>query len=299
MSLVGDAGAQRTERAVAGGVDYDGLQADGGFAVVGSRPLGILQFADRLVGGHLEEVEIVFRVIGGQPGTMLDVGAHFGSSLAPFLSRGWEVYAFEPDPANRAALSANFPNASIDPRAVAEVDGAEVTLFTSDVSTGISSLSAFHETHIPATTVRTVRLDTYLREQGIGWVDFLKTDIEGHDLAALRTFPWETFHPHAVVCEFEDNKTLSLGHNAQDLAEFLTRKGYAVVVSEWEPIVRYGTAHTWRRFMRYPAEIPDDSWGNLIAVDPILLDSLERACKSAVRRLKIRRHWDRLLRKTR
>jgi FkbM family methyltransferase len=242
----------------------------------------------------LDEVLILFHVIGGTPGTMLDVGAHQGSSAAPFLDRGWAVHAFEPDPANRAILSSRCPGAKIDPRAVSEVDGEEVSLFTSDVSTGISTLSPFHTTHTPTATVHTVRLDTYLRERGVEHVDFLKTDIEGFDLFALRTFPWKSQHPKAVVCEFEDNKTTRLGHDVHDIAQFLVQHSYSVVVSEWEPIAEYGTRHKWRRFVRYPTPIAGDSWGNLIAVDPSLLESVERAGRSTARRLRIRQWVDRV-----
>lgn len=241
----------------------------------------------------LDEVGMVFHVIGGKPGTMLDVGAHQGYSAAPFLARRWTVHAFEPDPANRAIFSRRFPNAIIDPRAIAEQDGEEVQLFTSDVSTGISTLSPFHATHTPTTTVRTVRLDTYIRERGVEKVDFLKIDTEGFDLFVLRTFPWEDLHPKAVVCEFEDNKTTRLGHDVHDIARFLEQQGYAIVVSEWEPITRYGIRHTWRRFARYPTEIDGKSWGNLIAVDPSLLESVERAGRTAVRRMRVRRWADR------
>ncbi|BBX04058.1 FkbM family methyltransferase [Mycolicibacterium moriokaense] len=237
----------------------------------------------------LDEVGIVFHVIGKTPGTMLDVGAHQGYSAAPFLAKGWTVHAFEPDPANRGILAARFPNArvTIDPRAVSEQDGDEVQLFTSDVSSGISTLSPFHTTHTPTTTVRTVRLDTYIRERGIANVDFLKVDTEGFDLFVLRTFPWESLHPKAVVCEFEDNKTTRLGHDVHEIARFLERQGYAIVVSEWEPITQYGVRHTWRRFARYPTQLDADSWGNLIAVEPSLLDSVDRAGQAAVRRLRI------------
>lgn len=240
----------------------------------------------------LDEVGIVFHVIGRAPGTMLDVGAHQGYSAAPFLARKWTVHAFEPDPANRAILSKRFPNLVIDPRAISERDGDEVQLFTSDVSTGISTLSPFHATHAPTTTVRTVRLDTYIRDQGVEHVDFLKVDTEGFDLFVLRTFPWELLHPRAVVCEFEDNKTKRLGHDVHDIARFLEDRGYSIVVSEWEPIVEYGIRHTWRRFARYPTDVPGDSWGNLIAVEPNLLESVERAGQSAVRRMRIRRWAD-------
>jgi FkbM family methyltransferase len=242
----------------------------------------------------LDEVLTVFRVIGETPGTMLDVGAHHGSSLTPFLKRGWTTHALEPDPANRAILSSRCPGAMIDPRAVSEVDGEEVQLFTSDVSTGISTLSPFHTTHTATTTVQTVRLDTYLRERGVEQVDFLKTDIEGFDLFALRTFPWGSHHPKAVVCEFEDNKTIRLGHDVHDIAHFLEQQGYRVVVSEWEAIAEYGTRHRWRRFVRYPTDVAGDGWGNLIAVEPSLLEPMVRAGRSTARRLRIRQWLDRL-----
>jgi FkbM family methyltransferase len=257
--------------------------------------MGLRQTVGKALGPpDLDEVLMVFRVIGGTPGTMLDVGAHQGYALSPFLDRGWTVYAFEPDPANRAILASRCPNATIDPRAVSEVDGEEVSLFTSDVSTGISSLSPFHETHAATATVQTVRLDTYLREHNVAKVDFLKTDIEGFDLFALRTFPWGEHHPQAVVCEFEDNKTTRLGHDVHDTARFLQQQGYSVLVSEWEPIAEYGQRHKWRRFARYPTELAADSWGNLVAVDPSLLEAVEKAGRFTARRLRIRQWVDRL-----
>jgi glycosyltransferase involved in cell wall biosynthesis len=40
---------------------------------------------------------------------MIDVGAHHGTALAPFLHAGWKVHAFEPIEANRRQLAATFP----------------------------------------------------------------------------------------------------------------------------------------------------------------------------------------------
>lgn len=207
--------------------------------------------------------------------------------MIPFVEHGWTVHAFEPDPANRKILSARCPRAIIDSRAISEVDGDEVQLYTSDVSTGISTLSPFHGSHAPTVTVKTVRLDTYINQQKIKRVDFLKTDIEGFDLFALRTFPWETQHPRAIVCEFEDKKTTLLGHDVHDTARYLKEQGYSVLVSEWEPIVEYGQRHTWKRFARYPTDVAKEGWGNLIAVDPELLGRVEGQGRAAANRLKI------------
>lgn len=229
---------------------------------------------------YVDEVFMVSRLIGSKPGVMVDVGAHQGNSLDPFLNRGWRGYAFEPDPANRAILHTRCPRAVIDPRAVSEVDGERVALFTSDVSSGISTLSPFHHTHRPTTTVETVRLDTYIRANGIEQVDFLKIDVEGFDLAVLRTFPWRTHQPKAVVCEFEDSKTTLLGHSVHDIARYLQQQGYAVLVSEWDPIVEYGSQHNWKRFVQYPVDLASDSWGNLIAVKTSLLPRLDKVART-------------------
>lgn len=257
--------------------------------------MGLKQQVGKVLGPpSFDEVDIVSRIIGRPAGIMLDVGAHHGYSADPFLARGWTVYAFEPDPANRAILERRCSAAVIDPRAVSEIDGDTVDLYTSDVSTGISTLSPFHDSHAPTATVRTVRLDTYLRESAISHVGFLKSDVEGFDLFVLRSFPWDSQHPRAVVCEYEDHKTTRLGHTMHDIAMFLQSHGYAVVVSEWNPIVAYGTSHTWRRFVRYPVDVSADSWGNLIAVAPELVSSVEGAAGPAARRMKVRRLADRL-----
>ncbi len=199
---------------------------------------------------------------------MIDVGAHWGSSLLAFAQQSWTVHAFEPDPLNCARLMGaieGLETVTVDPRAVSTTDGKTVSLYTSPISSGISSLDAFHSTHRVTTEVQTVRLDTYIQEEDIERVDFLKIDVEGRDLDVLESFPWATHQPTVVICEFEDRKTTRLGHTYREIAEFLTGHGFDVLISEWYPIVEYGLAHRWRRAVRYPAEISAESWGNLIA----------------------------------
>lgn len=200
---------------------------------------------------------------------LVDVGAHHGGSLAPFADAGWRVLAFEPDESNRAALVARFgddANVTIDPRGVSDKAARGVAFYRSELSTGISGLSAFHASHTQSGTIDVTTLAAALAERGISRVDVLKIDTEGHDLFVLRGLPWEEVAPRVIVCEFEDAKTLPLGYSFDDLARYLTERGYRVVVSEWFPIERYGTTHRWRRFVTYPCELADRTgWGNLIA----------------------------------
>lgn len=234
---------------------------------------------------------LVHEVLRQAPGVLVDVGAHLGTSMRPFVADGWQVYAFEPEPTIRQQLLADpmtaSPMVTVDPRAVSERDGETVTLFTSPVSSGISTLSPFHPSHRAGPSVQTVRLDTYLAD--VDAVTVLKTDVEGYDLPVLRTFPWDRLQPRAVVCEFEDRKTLPLGYGYPDLVTFLLERGYAVMTSEWYPIVEYGRIHRWRSLRQAPVALADPgAWGNLIAVDLSLIGPLRRAARLATIRLRAR-----------
>ncbi len=255
------------------------------------------QLARTLVGPpSFDEVSIVERLLAGTSGVMVDVGAHHGFALQPFACRGWEVHAFEPDPVNRGILLENHPDVHVDPRAVAEVDGEVLKFFTSTVSSGISTLSPFHDSHRATVEVETVRLDTYLEGADVSAVEFLKTDAEGFDLFALRSFPWDRIAPLAVICEFEDKKTVRLGYRMTDVADFLVARGYTVLVSEWEPIVEYGLSHQWRKIHQYPVELGPDAWGNLIATTPGIAPAAFRLARRSGRRLKVRQMLERMRR---
>jgi len=231
-----------------------------------------------------DESDIAFEVLGGDrlSGTMVDVGAHYGGALERFAQSQWQVYAFEPDSQNRTHLKARFgdaPNVRIDARAVSDKDDANVPLFRSEESTGISGLSAFRPTHRQCETVDITTLAHLAGEQSIEQIDFLKIDTEGFDLFVLRGVPWERIQPRLILCEFEDRKTVPLGYTFHDLARYLEEQGYSVLVSEWYPIERYGIKHRWRRFVPYPCDLADtQAWGNLLAAKEPLYGALVEKC---------------------
>jgi FkbM family methyltransferase len=216
---------------------------------------------------------------------MVDVGAHHGSELRPFVDRGWRAYAFEPDPVNRADLQRRFgqhPRVNIDARAVSDVERDDVPFFRSEQSTGISTLAPFHDTHYESEHVSTVRLDRFCSERGIDRIDYLKVDTEGHDLFVLRSLDWDEITPAAVQVEFEDVKTVPLGYAFDDIAKYLTDKGFDVWVSEWHPVIAYGRRHDWARLARYPTELSNkDAWGNLLAFRRPVSEETMRAAATA------------------
>lgn len=199
---------------------------------------------------------------------MIDVGAHFGESLAPYLRMGWNILAFEPDPANRAKLQQQVDVSRIRLFDAAVSDHAEdgVAFFASPESDGISGLSAFRDSHREVNRVRLVTLDSVLEKESVHKVDFLKIDTEGHDLFALKGFPWGRIKPEVILCEFEDSKTVPLGYSYREMGDFLITQDYSVFLSEWAPIVRYGVAHQWKSWRAYPCALSaEKGWGNFVA----------------------------------
>jgi len=227
---------------------------------------------------------------------MVDVGAHHGSSLSFFVEGGWQVYGFEPDPVNRQKLIeryGQYDNLEILSNAVSDVECEEVDFFSSDVSSGISSLKPFHSSHKISGVVTTTTLNRFLQEHELDHIDFLKIDVEGFEMDVMRGLDFMRVMPDYVLVEYENGKTVPRGYTSHDLAEFLAGRNYQVFVSEWHPITQYGKRHNWRCLKLYPCDIPEASWGNLIAVktelsDGEALDALGEALNKAdyVRRKK-------------
>jgi FkbM family methyltransferase len=224
---------------------------------------------------HYSEINLLQRrfTAGANTGrVMVDVGAQFGESFVPFRQQGWRILAFEPDPDPRkqeALQALAGAEVMVVRRALAEHPCEAADFYASDVSTGISTLVPFHDSHRAVGKVEVSTLALELAKANLNRVDFIKIDTEGHDLFVLKGFPWGRLglRPHAVLCEYEDAKTRPLGYTWRDLADFLMVQGYAVLVSEWKPIVRYGVRHNWIGLQRYPgARVNPDGWGNLIAL---------------------------------
>lgn len=227
-------------------------------------------------GRSIEETALLLQFFNQLPERstrqLVDVGSHYGQILEPFAKEGWKVLAFEPDESNRTKLLDRvrpYSNVIVDHRAVSNEAQSEVPFFTSEESTGISSLSAFRSTHEQAGTIEVTTLALALAEHAIKQVDLLKTDTEGYDLFALQGFDWNSEHlPIVIISEFEDRKTVPLGYRVSDMVCYLQDHGYDCLISEWHPIVAYGQRHQWKRFTQEIATVASDSWGNVIAIQP-------------------------------
>ncbi|MFH0908145.1 MAG: FkbM family methyltransferase [bacterium] len=218
---------------------------------------------------EINEFAVVYHSLGRRTGIMLDVGAAHGSCHQMYAGDGWTVHAFEPDPRTADELSrrdAQQPSVHVECCAVSDMSSRRVPFYRSPVSPGLTSLTPFTTEHELAGYVATVTLAEFARERGITTVDFLKIDAEGFDLMVLKGNDWDLLRPDVIQCEFEDRKTVPLGYAFDDLARYLTDRGYSVLVSEWYPIEKYGEWPRWRKFQTYPCRLTDvHACGNLIA----------------------------------
>lgn len=221
---------------------------------------------------NVDEVAIVHKMLTHkEKGVMADVGAHMGYSLMPFADMGWQVYAFEPEPSMRRNLIRNtkkYDNVFIESRALSDREIESMPIYKSDMSSGISTLSPFHASHKPSGIVTVTTFAKFTAEQNIENIDFMKVDTEGYDLFVLKGNDWEKCRPKIVMCEFENLKTVKLGYEFYDMADYLHGLGYRVIISEWEPVFEYGRQPRWNRFVEYPCLLKDEAaYGNILAFD--------------------------------
>jgi FkbM family methyltransferase len=169
--------------------------------------------------------DIVFIDIGANCGLYsLSVARHFPKSHS---------YCFEPVPTTLALLSANVQRNGFDDR-ITVVDSAlgdqpkRVRMTASYsamdhlvVGNGSDELSPLI-VDVPMTTV-----DTFVVEQSLERIDFIKCDVEGAELlvfkGAQKTLT--RFHP-PILLEIEPRHTKRFGYTPDDLDEFLRSFGY-------------------------------------------------------------------------
>lgn len=142
------------------------------------------------------EVRAASASISRDSPVVLDVGANDGrwtlALLARMGPRAGRILAVECAPRCLPPLreaTAPHPQVTIIPEAVSDREGV-VTLHTPSVGSGLSSLHSRADTSIRSHRYETVpvrarTLDNLCREHGVDRIDFLKMDVEGHELAVL------------------------------------------------------------------------------------------------------------------
>ncbi len=146
----------------------------------------------------LREVDHISRMLPREPALMIDIGGNRGEYTAEIRRRykKAQICVFEPSPTNIGHLGNRFAGDSaikIIPCAVAGSSG-QLDLFFDEPGSGLASLSKRRLDHFGlkfdgSHSVKTVRFEDYWKEElSSRYIDFVKIDIEGHELSALTGF---------------------------------------------------------------------------------------------------------------
>jgi FkbM family methyltransferase len=152
--------------------------------------------------------EALFASFANTDRDFLDVGAHIGyyaTYLSPCVRR---VYAFEPDRRNVPALRKNASQTGdieVIEAAVSSFDGT--ASFYAGSGSAVASLENIGG---PSTQITVTTIDTFVASRPDLDVCLIKTDVEGHDLQALRGMHATVAgHQPLVLTECEYSRELS------------------------------------------------------------------------------------------
>jgi FkbM family methyltransferase len=198
---------------------------------------------------------------------MIDVGAHQGDTLDPFVSAGWTVDAFEPIEANRNRMKERFASCEtliIHPEAVSNSSGYKDFHLALKKDGGLHEyyhslerigLDSYHHKG-GSIKIQTIALDDLIRAERLASnVGFLKVDAEGHDLAVLEGA--SLLVADVIGVEFWGDQHI-LGRSPSPLAEMsrlLDARGYKTLIA----LCRKGEGLECRDSV---SRISSDSWGN-------------------------------------
>ena len=160
-----------------------------------ARGLGLLNFEDERASGESHLIRRVLpRLIRREEPVVFDVGANVGSYAAAVLDRfpRARVHAFEPHPATFITLERRDSRIVAHRLALGETRGT-VTLYDRNDCAGSQQASIYgeviselyHQDPLPV-EVPIDTIDNVVAQQQIEFVDFLKIDTEGHELAVLK-----------------------------------------------------------------------------------------------------------------
>lgn len=139
-----------------------------------------------------ENLQLLLALLKRLPeAVVLDIGANIGNHTLAFATAAAEVHAFEPMPHIHRVLADNVARNPLPAKVVAhhcalsDTEGSDTLYIRLDGNYGASSFDKRSDAVEAVTVVKHVG-DSYLREQGIGRVDFVKIDVEAHEVFVLR-----------------------------------------------------------------------------------------------------------------
>jgi FkbM family methyltransferase len=169
--------------------------------------------------------------------TVVDVGANFGWYTTLFsrcVGSTGRVHAFEPVPTTYERLQENLglnqlqDFVSATRSAVGEAPGQAKMHIFKNLSSANASMSALDQKEYDVVEAPIIRLDDYLKDNGVRHVDFLKVDVEGAELMVLKGARGLLAAPDAplIMVEINDETSKAFGFRKEEIWDLLVELGY-------------------------------------------------------------------------
>jgi FkbM family methyltransferase len=165
----------------------------------------------------------------------LDIGANIGwytTLLQKLVGESGQVYAFEPVPKTFSLLNRNVElnsgcgNIFVNNIALGETE-KEVEIYLFDkLPDGHASLVPGDNNEFQTFNVRMVTLNSFIEENNIGEIDFIKADIEGAELTMLKGAGkvFEQSRPPMLEIEMALETSRGFDYLPNDLIEFISNQ---------------------------------------------------------------------------
>ncbi|HMT09460.1 MAG TPA: FkbM family methyltransferase [Pyrinomonadaceae bacterium] len=168
--------------------------------------------------------------------TCLDIGANYGwytTLFASVVKDQGEVHSFEPVPVTFAELTRNRElmgspaNVKINNLALGDTPGTITLNFFEGEPTGHASIATKDTATSDSFECKMITLDSYLEENDIKTVDFVKVDIEGAELMMLRGARalFSGTKLPVILMEMALQQSSNFGYVPNDLIEFIRSNG--------------------------------------------------------------------------
>lgn len=217
--------------------------------------------------GEYHVLDVVTRRLLSENPVAVDAGANVGEWSRRFLDGhpAARVFAFEPVPETHEKLARRFadnPRVACTRVALSDAGGVGDMRVRCDRSnSGANSLYGNPgEGDVNVCPVEMVAGDDWADSAGVGVIDFLKIDVEGHEIAVLRGFRRRLQRHEIRFIQWEYNRTwISARTSILDAFQLLGGAGYSLY-----KIRRHGLLHQ----ARYREELDNFSYSNWLAIRP-------------------------------
>lgn len=265
--------------------------------------------SQQLANGELPNQALIQLMLDLAPpeGTLLDLGAHVGTFSLVAASAGRRVVSIEASPLNAELLRASAARNGFSRMHVVEAAVGDCVRTVEFVVAGPGGHIANSDWRGPATAVRMAPVERLLAEVNCERIDFIKMDVEGSEVAALRGMrrllsgpdaPPMVFESNAFALDFFGESPATLKQALEDLGyrSYLVGEGWLIPVSAAD--FQAGTVLDYLAAKSLPACLPGWKVRGALTREELLAQTLNECrqpvaeCRAAIARsLKAAPNW--------